>query len=70
MSKSGRWTQVEPARLFVGAEGGTVPAPQKSTWKTIAILAGITVAIYALSPGARYAYKHGHLPEPGPEHGE
>jgi hypothetical protein len=26
------------------------------------VLVGMTVAIYALSPGARYWYKHGHLP--------
>jgi len=65
MSKIGRWTQVEPARLFVGAEGGTVAPPKKSAWKTIAIVTGIAVAIYALSPGAMHAYKHGHLPPEG-----
>jgi hypothetical protein len=30
----------------------------------ILFLFGITVGIYALSPGARHFYKHGRLPAP------
>lgn len=28
----------------------------------VLVLLGFTVGIYALSPGARHFYKHGHLP--------
>lgn len=39
------------------------PAPRPgASWKAVIVLAGAAVAIYALSPGARYAMKHGHLP--------
>jgi hypothetical protein len=33
-----------------------------SGWGGAVVLLGITAAIYALSPGARYWYKHGRLP--------
>ncbi len=29
----------------------------------ILILLGVTVGIYAISPGARHYYKHGYLPD-------
>jgi hypothetical protein len=40
----------EPEEKRVGAGG-------------IAILFGVTVMLYALSPGARHFYKHGYLPK-------
>ena len=58
MSKSGRWTQVEPARLFIGAEGGSVPAPERSGWRTVAILAGIAVGAYVLWPSSESLRQH------------
>lgn len=30
---------------------------------SILIILGITIAVYATSPGARHYYKHGRLPE-------
>lgn len=50
MSKAGRWTQVEPTRLFVGAEGGTVAPPKSNRWRNIAIIAGVAVALWTLAP--------------------
>ena len=49
-----------------GQYGAPAPAgEEKSAGKTglgIAIMAALTVGVYALSPGARHYYKHGRLP--------
>lgn len=37
-------------------------AAKPGGWKPVLIIAGIAVAIYALSPGARHYYKHRELP--------
>jgi hypothetical protein len=51
-----------------GPNGGT--GEQKGGgWLAIVLLAGATVGIYALSPGARHFYKHGRLP-PAEETGQ
>ena len=65
MSKQGRWADVAPAQLFVGAEGGTVPPPKKNTWKTIALVVGIGAAAYFLWPEAtRELHDHEAPPQP------
>jgi hypothetical protein len=66
---SGRWTSEEVtaherAATLIGAQGGE----KKNSWTAILVVVGIAGAIYALSPGARHLYKHGHLPPPEPEH--
>jgi hypothetical protein len=45
-------------------EYGTVEdADRKSSGAgSVLLVVGLAVGIYALSPGARYFYKHGHLP--------
>jgi len=51
----------------VSARGhyGNVASPQQQKRGgriTVAVVAGVAAGIYALSPGMRYFYKHGHLP--------
>jgi hypothetical protein len=48
MSKEGRWTQVEPSRLLVGAEGGLIEPPKRIPWKRVAIVAGVAIGAYLL----------------------
>jgi hypothetical protein len=45
-----------------GNAGGAPGAKRDLGVGGIFLLLGITVGIYALSPGARYWYKHGYLP--------
>jgi hypothetical protein len=47
-----------------GQYGASADSNGKGNGGAVGILAilGITVGIYALSPGARHYYKHGYLP--------
>ena len=55
-----RWALTPPPGDFVGADA--VP-PKKNGPATVAIVLGLAVGIYALSPGARHYYRTGRLPE-------
>ena len=61
---TGRWSRVlERERIvaIVGADSLS-PPPGRGIGTVIAVL-GLAAVIIGLSPGARFFYKHGRLPE-------
>lgn len=52
-----------------GAYGGAAKTPERQGLGAsgILLLLGVTVGIYALSPGARHFYRHGYLPPARPD---
>lgn len=50
--------------MCVGAEqfGPSEEAKKKGGLLSVAIVLGLTAAIFGLSPGARHFYRHGKLP--------
>jgi len=55
-----RWALTPPPGDFVGADA---TPPKKNGPATVAIVLGLAVGIYALSPGARHYYRTGRLPD-------